>query len=274
MDNSKTLKRLANFNIINTASSEFSPSFFDEGIFYIAEKGNKKSLTNNISLVSNNDSLTLKEKKEFTEKLNSILSFGNTISTRTYVNKVDLNIPMLFTTINDSVPNSTVLINEEIISHKNFNVTSFNVENSNDKIFYTRHPYLTNSNTGASLNPLIYRGKIDSEKKKIIYRRRIPVRFLSSSAGSGEVCVTADGETIYFVSDKKKGFGQTDIYMSHKTKSGKWGRAINLGPLVNSPYREESPRIYDDSILYFSSNVVLAKIKFILESRKHVLYEL
>ena len=32
-------------------------------------------------------------------------------------------------------------------------------------------------------------------------------------------------------------------YMSHKKKSGKWGRAINLGPLVNSPYREESPRI-------------------------------
>ena len=39
---------------------------------------------------------------------------------------------------------------------------------SNDKIFYTRHPYLTNSNTGGSLNPLIYRGKIESEKKKII----------------------------------------------------------------------------------------------------------
>ena len=254
LDTSKAFNRLVNFNKVNTASSEFSPSFFDEGIYYIAEKGNKKSLTNNISLVSNNDSLTIKEKKEFTEKLNSILSFGNTISTRTYVNKVDLNIPMLFKTFNDPIPDSTVIRNEEIISHKNFNVTSFNVENSNDKIFYTRHPYLTNSNAGAPLNPLIYRGKMDSEKKKIVFRRRIPVRFLSSSAGSGEVCVTSDGETIYFVSDKKKGFGQTDIYTSHKTKSGKWGKAINLGPLVNSPYREESPRIYDDSILYFSSN--------------------
>ena len=253
-DSTKAFKKLANFDKINSPSSEFSPSFYDEGIYYIAEKGNKKAITNNISLVSNNDSLTIKEKKEFTEKLNSLLSFGNTISTRTFVNKVDLNIPMLFKTLNNPIPDSTVIRNEEIISHKSFNVTSFNIENSNDKIFYTRHPYLTNSNAGVSLNPLIYRGKIDAEKKKIIFRRRIPVRFLSSSAGSGEVCVTSDGETIYFVSDKKKGFGQTDIYMSHKTKSGKWGRAINLGPLVNSPYREESPRIYDDSILYFSSN--------------------
>ena len=234
MDTSNAFKRLANFNKINTASSEFSPSFFDDGIYYIAEKGNKKSLTNNISLVSNNDSLTIKEKKEFTEKLNSILSFGNTISTRTYVNKVDLNIPMLFTNLDNPIPDSIIIRNEEIISHKSFNLTSFNLDNSNDKIIYTRHPYLTKSNADESTNPLIYQGKSKFEKKKINSKRHVSVRFLSSFTASGEACVSSDGKTIYFVSDNNKGYGQTDIYTSHKTKSGKWGKAINLGPLVLS----------------------------------------
>ena len=42
--------------------------------------------------------------------------------------------------------------------------------------------------------------------------------------------------------------------MSHQKKSGRWGRAVNLGPLVNTAFDEESPRIYDDSLLFFSSN--------------------
>ena len=32
------------------------------------------------------------------------------------------------------------------------------------------------------------------------------------------------------------------------------GKAINLGPLVNTQFNEGSPKIYDDSILFFSSN--------------------
>ena len=253
-DTIKIFKKLVAFEKLNSASSEFSPSFYDDGIYYIVERGKNNAIANNINLISNNDSLTLKEKKEFTEKLNEILSYGSTISPRTYVKKVDLKIPLLFKSVENSIPDSAIIKNEQIISHNSFNVTSFNTNSSNKKILYTRHPYLTNSNSDASLNPLIYQGKLNAEKKKLYLRRRIPVSFLSSSAGSGEVCMSSDGKTIYFVSDKKNGYGQTDIYVSHQKKSGKWGKAINLGPLVNTPYREESPRIYDDSILYFSSN--------------------
>ena len=253
-DTLKILKKLASFEKINSVSSEFSPSFFDDGIYYITERGNKKASINNINLISKNDSLTFKEKKEFKEELIKILSYGSAMSPRTSVNKIDLNIPLLFKNLDNPIPYSSIIKNEQIISHNNFNVTSFNVDNSNSKIFYTRHPYLTKLNASESINPLIYQGKIKPEKKKIILRRHVSVRFLSSFTGSGEACVSSDGKTIYFVSDNKKGYGQTDIYMSHKSKFGKWGKAINLGPLVNSPYKEESPRIYDDSILYFSSN--------------------
>ena len=77
--------------------------------------------------------------------------------------------------------------------------------------------------------------------------------FLPSTFGSGEVSVTDDGKTIYFVSDKEEDMVEL-IYICHTKKSGRWGRAINLGPLVNTPFDEESPRIYDDSVLFFSSN--------------------
>ena len=253
-DTAKIFKKLTAFEIINSSSSEFSPSFFDDGLYYIVEKSKEKAIINNINFLDKNDSLSLKERKELTNKLNELLAFGNSISPRTFVYKMKLDISKLFKTHDTPIPNSAILNLDTIISHKNFNVTSYASNYSNDKVFYTRHPYLNNSNSDASLNPVIYQGKLNAEKKKIYKRRRIPVRFLSGSVGSGEVSASSDGKTIYFVSDKRKGMGQTDIYVAHQKKSGAWGKAINLGPLVNTPFREESPKIYDDSILYFSSN--------------------
>ncbi len=253
-DTAKIFKKLTAFEKINSNSSEFSPSFFDDGVYYIVEKSKEKAIINNISFLDKNDSLSLKERKEFTNKLNEILAFGNSISPRTFVYKMKLDFSKLFKTHDNPIPNSAILNLDTIISHKNFNVTSYASNYSNDKVFYTRHPYLNNSNSDASLNPIIYQGKLNAEKKKIYKRRRIPVRFLSGSVGSGEVSASSDGKTIYFVSDKRKGMGQTDIYVAHQKKSGVWGKAINLGPLVNTLFREGSPKIYDDSILYFSSN--------------------
>ncbi len=64
-----------------------------------------------------------------------------------------------------------------------------------------------------------------------------------------------DGKTIYFVSNRKGGFGGTDIYkcvFDKKTKD--WGEAINLGSEINTPFNEETPVISEDGkTLYFSS---------------------
>lgn len=253
-DTAKVFKKLASLESVNTSSSEFSPYFFDDGIYYIVEKGQEKSIANNLNFIENNDSLSIKEKKQFTEKLNKILAYGNSVSPRTYAYKMKMDFSKLFKAADTSFPNDAILNNDLIISHKNFNITSIATDHLNEKVYYTRHPYLTNNNTEASLNPIIYQGKLSSNKKKISKRRRIPVRFLSSSVGSGEVSTSSDGKTIYFVSDKKKGIGANDIYVAHQNKSGVWGKAINLGPLVNTPFNEGSPKIYDDSILFFSSN--------------------
>ncbi|HVA97579.1 MAG TPA: hypothetical protein VNG53_01685, partial [Bacteroidia bacterium] len=43
--------------------------------------------------------------------------------------------------------------------------------------------------------------------------------------------ISADGNTLYFASDRPGGYGKIDIYKSIRDpKTGEWGKAINLGP--------------------------------------------
>ncbi len=68
------------------------------------------------------------------------------------------------------------------------------------------------------------------------------------------ISMTADGNIIYFSSNRPGGSGGLDIYMSKKTADGKWGTAVNLGPTINTTYDEDAPFIHADGhTLYFSS---------------------
>ena len=65
--------------------------------------------------------------------------------------------------------------------------------------------------------------------------------------------VTADENILYFSSEREGGYGGLDIWMSRK-ENGNWGKAVNLGPVVNTKYDEDSPFIHADGrSLYFSS---------------------
>jgi flagellar motor protein MotB len=63
-------------------------------------------------------------------------------------------------------------------------------------------------------------------------------------------------DTLFFSSDRKGGFGGTDIYFSVKDKkTGKWGKAQNIGPVINTRASEVSPFPHPKyNVLYFSSN--------------------
>lgn len=66
--------------------------------------------------------------------------------------------------------------------------------------------------------------------------------------------LSADGTTLYFTSDRKGGYGGLDIYMVKKLPNGKWGKVMNLGPIINTKYNEEGPFIHPDGVtLFFSS---------------------
>ncbi len=66
--------------------------------------------------------------------------------------------------------------------------------------------------------------------------------------------LSKDGKTLYFTSNRKGGFGGLDIYKSEKQENGIWGLPINLGPMINSRYNEDTPFITENGkLLYFSS---------------------
>jgi hypothetical protein len=66
--------------------------------------------------------------------------------------------------------------------------------------------------------------------------------------------LSADAETLYVASDREGGHGGRDIYRIVKLPNGKWSKAMNLGPMVNTAYDEDAPFIHPDGkTLYFSS---------------------
>lgn len=77
----------------------------------------------------------------------------------------------------------------------------------------------------------------------------INTKYHESSASLG-----FDGKTLYFVSQREGGMGSRDIYMSKLNEKGKWDKAVNLGPSINTLYGEEGAVIHPDGkTIYFSS---------------------
>lgn len=77
---------------------------------------------------------------------------------------------------------------------------------------------------------------------------------LNTSGWEAQPSISADGRTLYFVSNRKGGYGGYDIWRSHLTDKG-WSEPENMGPEINTPYDEQSPFIHpDDNTFYFCSN--------------------
>jgi outer membrane protein OmpA-like peptidoglycan-associated protein len=71
---------------------------------------------------------------------------------------------------------------------------------------------------------------------------------------TGHPTLSLDNKTLYFVSDRKGGMGQTDIYAVAINDDGTYGVPENLGKNINSEGREMFPFVAKDSTLYFSSD--------------------
>lgn len=66
--------------------------------------------------------------------------------------------------------------------------------------------------------------------------------------------LSADGKTLYFTSNRKGGLGDLDIYKAERDEKGGWGKPVNLGAAINTPFNEETPFVTDDgTVLFFSS---------------------
>jgi hypothetical protein len=77
---------------------------------------------------------------------------------------------------------------------------------------------------------------------------------INSKHWEPSACLSNDGNSLYFVSDRPGGFGGRDIYVCKKLPNGNWAKPKNMGPEINTHFDEESPFLsVDDRVLYFAS---------------------
>ena len=126
---------------------------------------------------------------------------------------------------------------------------------------------------------LVYKN-ITSENKKIlsptgggdIYLSKIGatgrwsapklVEGVNSQAMDGGACFSADGKSMYFISNRGKGIatgigaqGGKDIWVSNKQEDGTWGKPYNLGKVINTPEDEVAVFIHPNGkTLFFASD--------------------
>lgn len=68
-------------------------------------------------------------------------------------------------------------------------------------------------------------------------------------------CLNADGNLLFFASDRPGGYGGKDIYRCVKLPNGKWSKALNMGPRINSEYDEDGGFMHPDGqTFYYASN--------------------
>ncbi|MCK9480588.1 MAG: OmpA family protein [Bacteroidia bacterium] len=77
---------------------------------------------------------------------------------------------------------------------------------------------------------------------------------LNSGAWESQPCISPDGMTIYFASNREGGYGGIDIWKA-EWKGSNFGNPVNLGPEINTDGDDQAPFIHPDGkTLYFSSN--------------------
>ncbi|MCX6247285.1 MAG: OmpA family protein [Bacteroidetes bacterium] len=120
----------------------------------------------------------------------------------------------------------------------------------NKMLFYTVCKYTLN-HTYYNCD-IYYSEYVDGEWTPI---RSVSDKINLPTTWESQPSISADGKTLYFVSDRAGGYGGYDIYRSVKSDNGDWGTPINLGPFINSTGNEKSPFIHPDGkTLYFSSD--------------------
>ena len=77
---------------------------------------------------------------------------------------------------------------------------------------------------------------------------------VNSEFWESQAALSCDGNQLFFASNRKRGLGLTDIWVSQRLSDCNWGKPKNLGNNINTKGFEEAPFITNDGkTLFFSS---------------------
>jgi len=105
------------------------------------------------------------------------------------------------------------------------------------------------------------KGKDEQVNLKIYYRSKAGEKwedwkeflYNSNDYSCGHPTLTDDGKTMYFASDMPGTLGLSDIWVS-RFENGNWSKPENLGQATNSEGRELFPSLFENEILFYSSD--------------------
>ncbi len=98
----------------------------------------------------------------------------------------------------------------------------------------------------------IYSSKIVNGKWKTPSNMAKPI---NTTYWEGGACISPDGKTIFFTSERPGGSGNSDIWMAKRLTKTTWGKPTNIGPDVNTPFDEVGLFLAPDGkTLFFCSN--------------------
>ncbi len=80
-------------------------------------------------------------------------------------------------------------------------------------------------------------------------------RTVNSPHWESQPALSADGQTLFFVSDRPGGYGQSDLYISIQQEDGQWSSPKNAGKNLNTAGQELAPFLHvNGSTLFFASD--------------------
>jgi outer membrane protein OmpA-like peptidoglycan-associated protein/Tfp pilus assembly protein PilF len=95
-----------------------------------------------------------------------------------------------------------------------------------------------------------------SEKKGAIWSKPKNIgQPINTRAWESQPSLSADGNYLYFASNRNGTLGGRDIWRSRRKADGSWSNPVNLGKTINTEADDESPFIHPDGqTLYFMSS--------------------
>lgn len=107
--------------------------------------------------------------------------------------------------------------------------------------------------TGATKSGDIYVSKKSIKTGKWSEPKSFDKKTINTTFWESSACLTADGNTIYFLSERLGGEGESDIYTSTKV-GGKWTTPVSVGSTINTRYDENTVYVTADGRwMFFSS---------------------
>ncbi len=201
---------------LNTEKLDFSPSYYKNGLVFVSTRGTGSNTTSRKDTWINDNFMELffADKKD-ESSFNTPEIFSKEINTKYHEG------PMTFT------------------------------ENG-DVMFFTRNNYNDGKRRKDEQDVTLLK-IYSAQEEDGDWSDVTELPFNSDLFHSCHPTLSADGQRLYFASDRPGGYGGLDIYVSSRM-GGTWSEPVNLGSSVNTKGNEAFPFMHESGTLYYASN--------------------